>query len=97
MTIFNINAKRATQPSGSFLQKTKMTKPAPWLWVFNLVIGGRSGVTTLEPHLKSAKKPCDIRIFMMLERGKILSENVISILKIARKCIIFVKAKSAKK
>ena len=32
----------------------------------------------------------------MLERGQFLSKNVISMLKIAQKCTIFVKAKSAK-
>jgi hypothetical protein len=32
----------------------------------------------------------------MLARGLILSKNVISMLKIARKCTIFVKVKSAK-
>ena len=49
------------------------------------------------PTRKSALNPCDIRIFMMLERGTFLSKNVNSIIKTARKCTIFVKAKSAKK
>ena len=44
---------------------------------------------------KSAKKPCAIRVYPMLVRGLILSKNVISMLKIVRKCTIFVKVKSA--
>ena len=49
------------------------------------------------PARKSALKPFAIRVFETFEKGLILSKNVISIVKNARKCTISVKAKSAKK
>ena len=48
------------------------------------------------PDRKSALKPFAIRVFQTFEKGLILSKNVISIVKNARKCTISVKAKSAK-
>ncbi len=48
------------------------------------------------PTRKSALNPCAIRAFETFEKGLILSKNVISIVKNARKCAISVKAKSAK-
>ena len=48
------------------------------------------------PARKSALKPFAIRVFETFENGLILSKNVISIVKNARKCTISIKAKSAK-
>ena len=51
--------------------KTKMTKSASQSRVSGLVIGGRSDVTTLEPHLKSAIKPYSIRHVGLVWKGRV--------------------------
>ena len=48
-----------------------MTKSSSQSRVSGLVIGGRSDVTTLEPHLKSAIKPYSIRHVGLVWKGRV--------------------------